>query len=117
MNLQLENKTALVTGSSMHRFTGKVVIVTGSGSGIGAATAKRFLDEGASVVLNGRRRNKLEETASDVPKEKILIESGDVSDQKYVEGLVKRTISVFGRIDVLVNNAGISTLGSFDRCV
>ena len=97
----------------MKRFADKVVIVTGAGSGIGAATAKRFLDEGAAVVLNGRRKSKLEETATGFPGERILIESGDISDKEYVRGLVEHTVRKFQRIDVLVNNAAVSLLGSF----
>lgn len=97
----------------MKRFADKVVIVTGAGSGIGAATAKRFLDEGAAVVLNGRRKSKLEETATGFPGNRILIESGDISDKEYVRGLVEHTIHRFQRIDVVVNNAAVSVLGSF----
>ena len=97
----------------MNRFEGKVVIVTGAGSGIGAATAKRFLEEGAAVVLNGRRKNRLEETAHGFPCDKVLIDSGDISENEYVLGLVKRTVDKFNRIDVLVNNAAISVVGSF----
>ncbi len=97
----------------MKRFVEKVVIVTGAGSGIGAATAKRFLQEGAAVVLNGRRKSKLEETANGFSSDKILIDSGDISEKTYVLGLVERILDKFHRIDVLVNNAGISVLGSF----
>ena len=97
----------------MKRFADKVVIVTGAGSGIGAATAKRFLDEGAAVVLNGRRKSKLEETATGFPADRILIVSGDISDKDYVRGLVEHTVRKFQRIDVLVNNAAVSLLGSF----
>lgn len=97
----------------MNRFVDKVIIVTGAGSGIGAATAKQFLSEGAAVVLNGRRKGRLEETAKGFPDNKILIESGDISDREYVFGLVERTANKFRRIDVLVNNAAISLLGSF----
>jgi meso-butanediol dehydrogenase/(S,S)-butanediol dehydrogenase/diacetyl reductase len=97
----------------MKRFTEKVVIVTGAGSGIGAATAKRFLEEGAAVVLNGRRKHKLEETAEGFSSDKLLIDCGDVSENDYFQGLVERAVTKFHRIDVLVNNAAISTLGSF----
>lgn len=97
----------------MKRFVDKVVIVTGAGSGIGAATARRFLAEGAAVVLNGRRGSKLEETAEGFASDKILIDAGDISEKKYVQGLVDRAISRFGRIDVLVNNAAIGFLGPF----
>lgn len=99
--------------TDMKRFADKVVIVTGAGSGIGAATAKRFLAEGASVVLNGRRENKLEETASGFPGERIQIDSGDISEKNYVLGLVERTLARFHCINVLVNNAAVSALGPF----
>jgi meso-butanediol dehydrogenase/(S,S)-butanediol dehydrogenase/diacetyl reductase len=64
----------------MNRFKGKVVIVTGVGSGIGAGTARRFLQEGAFVVLNGRREHKLQETIAGCGPAKSLVHAGDVSD-------------------------------------
>ncbi len=95
----------------MNRFEGKVVIVTGAGSGIGAATAKRFLAEGACVVLNGRRKEKLAETADGIDPTRVLLHDGDVSDEAYVTRLVEDTVSKFGSIDVLVNNAGVAAFG------
>lgn len=95
----------------MIRFEQKVVIVTGAGSGIGAATAKRFLAEGAFVVLNGRRKEKLAETADGVDPARVLLHDGDISDEAYVQQLIGATIARFGRIDVLVNNAGVAAFG------
>jgi meso-butanediol dehydrogenase/(S,S)-butanediol dehydrogenase/diacetyl reductase len=97
----------------MKRFIDNVVVVTGAGTGIGAATAKRFLSEGASVILNGRRREKLEETASGFDAAKVLVHEGDVSDQSYVQSLMDATVARFGRIDVLVNNAAVLAVGPF----
>ena len=94
-----------------NRFTEKVVIVTGAGSGIGAATAKRFAAEGAKVVLNGRTEEKLKTIAADLNAQETLIYPADVSQQSEVEGLVEATIKQFGQLDVLVNNAGVGLGG------
>ncbi|MBO9469271.1 SDR family NAD(P)-dependent oxidoreductase [Endozoicomonas sp. G2_2] len=65
----------------MERFTDKAVIITGAGSGIGAATAKRFAPEQANVVLVGRTQDKLEQLAAQLPnKDKVLVHPADVSD-------------------------------------
>jgi len=89
----------------MERFAGKNVIVTGAGRGIGRATALRFASEGADVMCVGRTLEPLEETAS-------LCSSGwahraDVADSGDVDGAVAAAMERWGRIDVLVNNAGI----------
>jgi len=86
----------------------KVAIVTGSGSGIGEATAKRYAQDGFKIVLNGRTKQKLERVAGEIGNENVLIVEGDVSDEVIVDKIIKQTIEQWGRIDVLVNNAAIA---------
>lgn len=90
----------------------QTVIVTGAGSGIGAATARRFSADGWNVTLNGRTRAKLDAVARDLPEERTLIVEGDVSKAADAKVLVANTVARFGRLDTLVNNAGIASMGS-----
>ncbi len=95
----------------MQRFAGKVVIVTGAGSGIGKATAERFLNEGAKVALVGRTKAKLEVVAGAYPVDRVLVLEADVSNEGDIESAVEQTFSKFGRLDTLVNNAGVVEQG------
>lgn len=96
----------------MQRFKDRVVIVTGAGSGIGEATARRFSQEGASVVLAGDTLDKLDRVARDLPKERTLVKVADVSSFEQVQALVDATIERFGALHVLFNNAGIAVEGT-----
>ncbi|WP_445287026.1 SDR family NAD(P)-dependent oxidoreductase [Variovorax atrisoli] len=96
----------------MQRFKDRVVIVTGAGSGIGEATARRFSQEGASVVLAGDTLDKLERVARDLPRERTLVKVADVSSFEQVQALVDATVERFGALHVLFNNAGIAVEGT-----
>jgi meso-butanediol dehydrogenase/(S,S)-butanediol dehydrogenase/diacetyl reductase len=93
------------------RFTGKVVVVTGAGSGIGEGIARWFSAEGAAVVLAGRTRAKLDRVADDLPPERTLARVADVAKYRQVEALVEAAVRRFGRLDVMVNNAGVAPEG------
>jgi NAD(P)-dependent dehydrogenase (short-subunit alcohol dehydrogenase family) len=89
------------------RLQGKVALITGGGTGLGAVFAKRFVEEGAKVVITGRRKEPLEAVAAQVPAGMILPFQGDVSDFEQAKAMVEATVKFGGKIDVLVNNAGI----------
>ena len=92
----------------MFRLDGQVAIVTGASSGLGARFAEVLRGAGASVVVAARRVDRLEELAARID---ALAVACDVSRPEQVEALVAATMERFGRVDVLVNNAGISTTG------
>ena len=91
----------------------KIAVVTGAGSGIGRASALALIEAGFSVVLAGRRREMLEETASlaNAQPPRTLIVQTDVRDPASVAALFHRVKQTYGRIDLLFNNAGTSTRG------
>ncbi len=90
-------------------YTGKVVIVTGASSGIGYETARAFADQGATVVGVARRRELLERLMEDIRPHSPLSSflAGDLGDRAFAEEVITRTVAEQGRLDVLVNNAGI----------
>ena len=89
------------------RFEGKIVIVTGSASGIGEATARRFVAEGAKVALVDRNKESLEKVAKSLPADRVIVQAVDLSDPSAVDGMVAAAVDRFGRLDVIVNNAGV----------
>jgi short-subunit dehydrogenase len=93
---------------------GKVVIVTGASSGIGEATAREFGQEGARVVLAARRVDRLEALAQEITsmgtQAETLVVQADLSKLEDIRSLIRQTLDRFGRIDVLVNNAGFGRL-------
>jgi len=99
----------------MSRFSGKVVVVTGAGEGIGAGIVRRFSEEGASVVLAGRTLAKLEKLAAELNADRSLCVTTDVSDEAQVKALIEKTVQRFGGVDVLVNNAGVAPMGKVDE--
>lgn len=97
---------------------GQVIIVTGASSGIGLACAKDFASKGAKVVLSARRLDLLEKVKTEFFDQKnydCLLVKTDVSNENDCKMLIDKTIDKFGKIDVLVNNAGISMRALFNE--
>ena len=93
----------------MEKLSGKIAVVTGGGSGIGAAIARELAQLGATTVICGRSRTRLEQTAREIQCESQIC---DVSDWNSVAALAQRISQTFNRLDILVNNAGIGSFGS-----
>jgi NADP-dependent 3-hydroxy acid dehydrogenase YdfG len=92
---------------------GTAAIVTGASSGIGAATARQLADHGAAVALVARRRDRLEALAAEIDQAggTALAVDADITDRTQAEAAVQQTVERFGRLDTLVNNAGLMLLG------
>ncbi|CAG2109037.1 unnamed protein product [Medioppia subpectinata] len=105
--------------SITYHFTGKVALITGSSSGIGAATAILFAKSGANVVITGRNAGRVSNVAKQClevspDRLKALEVVADVTSDEDLQRLVDTTIKTFGKIDVLVNNAGIARGSKFE---
>lgn len=95
----------------------KVVIITGASSGMGEAAARHLAELGAVVVLGARRADKIEKLAKDIQAAggNALAVKVDVTDLEQVKNLVDSAVQQFGRVDVIVNNAGVMPLSPMDR--
>ncbi len=96
---------------------GKVVVITGASSGLGEAAAKHLSELGATVVLGARRADRIEKLAKEIKDNggKALAMAVDVTQRDQVKNLVDSTVQQFGRVDVILNNAGIMPLSPMDR--
>lgn len=90
-------------------FQGKIALITGGGSGMGEAAAKRLLAEGARVVINGRREERLRDTQAELDPsgEHLATVAGDIGQRDTARQLVQTAVERFGGVDILLNNAGI----------
>lgn len=99
----------------MNRFNDKTVLVTGAASGIGLAAARRFLDEGARVVMLDIDGDKLKEAAAKLPQDRVLVQVGDTADKATAATAVKAAVDKFGGLHILVNNAGMAVEGDITQ--
>ncbi len=95
------------------RLDGTVALVTGASSGIGAATAASLVAQGAAVAVAARRRDRLESLAAGLRRQggTVLVLESDVTEEGQATGAVEATVAELGRLDTLVNNAGVMLLG------
>jgi NADP-dependent 3-hydroxy acid dehydrogenase YdfG len=95
------------------KLTGTAALVTGASSGIGAATARQLAELGASVALVARRKDRLDDLAAEIEKVggTALVVAADLTDRIQAEGAVQQAVQGLGRLDIVVNNAGVMFLG------
>jgi NAD(P)-dependent dehydrogenase (short-subunit alcohol dehydrogenase family) len=96
----------------MYNLKNKVAVITGGNSGIGYATAKQFKDQGATVIITGRRKEAIEKAASELGVHAIVADQSRVSD---IENLILNVKEDFGEVDILFINAGIAGLGTIEQ--
>jgi NAD(P)-dependent dehydrogenase (short-subunit alcohol dehydrogenase family) len=96
------------------RLQNKIAIVTGAGSGIGRACALALIRESAQVVLVGRRKDRIEDAAREAGGSAMAV-AADVSKRDEIEHVIEQTVKAFGRVSVLVNNAGILHIATAEQ--
>lgn len=97
--------------------TGKVAVITGASSGLGADAAKAYAEYGADVAVLARRKNKLDALAEEIKKngKKALVVECDVTDEQSVQNAIKQIVDYYGRIDILLNDAGVAVSGTVEQ--
>jgi NAD(P)-dependent dehydrogenase (short-subunit alcohol dehydrogenase family) len=91
---------------------GKTALITGGGTGIGAAITRRFVAEGMKVCISGRRKELLQQVAASLPPKSVVIYAGDVTSFEDATRMVEKALTINGKLDVLVNNAGTDPPGT-----
>lgn len=98
----------------MGKLTGKTAVITGGSSGIGLATAKRFVEEGAYVFITGRRQSELDKAKTDIGKN-VTVVQGDVAVLADLDRLYKTIASQKGKLDIVVANAGFVEFSTLEN--
>ena len=100
-----------------NNIAGKVVVITGASSGLGEAAARHLSAEGATVVLGARRADRINSLVSELTGQggKALAVTTDVTDRVQVKALVEAAVRTYGRVDVMLNNAGLMPLSALER--
>ena len=99
------------------RLDGTVALITGASSGIGEATARALAQSGAAVALAARRKDRLDQLAEDITRNggRALVIETDVTEKSQAQAAVERTVAELGRLDTVVNNAGVMLLGPIEN--
>ncbi|PRT54007.1 hypothetical protein B9G98_01627 [Wickerhamiella sorbophila] len=100
----------------MSNVKGKVIVITGASSGLGLVAAREFAKLGAKVVVGARRLDRLNELVKELGQPEATAVKVDVTKREQVENLVQTALDIYGRIDVLVNNAGYMPLSYMEKC-
>ncbi len=99
----------------MKPIANQVVVITGASSGLGAETARHLAQQGAKVVLGARRVDRLQALATELKLDPQAIVATDVTDRAQVQALVDRAVALHGRVDVIINNAGLMPSSMFEK--
>ena len=98
----------------MENIANKVAVITGASSGLGAETARHLVEAGAKVALGARRLDRLEALARELGSDNATVFKVDVSEREQVQAFVDHAVATFGRVDVMINNAGVMPLAPLE---